>query len=235
MTHYNERVSDSTISEICALLGETDAKARWTIERIVSVLGEQRARELAAEALAAKDDPVTAVREDGHARTAGGMFFKLVKDRCDTPTRLRIFYPWRLKDRKAYAEPSRPALSWEARLPLLAKASLRPGVLRNMKVTLSGRPDSVVQQPDFVMLAMRNNAHPALPRGLPAPPAAQALVTVYVTRKHWGAVSAALASDPGDFLIVEGYALYDEAIKGLAVFATKVLTRNQTRSGDRER
>lgn len=229
VTQYNQRVSDNTVSEICALLGETDAKARWSIERIVTVLGEQRARELAAEALSAKNDPAAALREDGHARTAGGVFFKLVKDSCDTTTRLRIFYPWRLKDRKVYADPGRPALSWEARLPLLAKATLRPGVLRNMKVTLTGRPDSVVQQSDFVMLAMKNNAPPALPRGLPAPPAAQALVTVYVTRKHWGVVSAGLAADPEDFLIVEGYALYDEAVKGLAVFATKVLTRSQGR------
>jgi len=225
-------VPGNTANEICALLGETEPKPRWAIERIVVVLGEERARAFAAEALAlSQGDISAAAREDGHVRTAGGVFFKLVKDRCDTPTRLRIFYPWRLKDRKGYSEPRRPAPSWDERHTWLAGALRQPGLLRTMKVTLTGRPDKVIQQPEFVVFALKSAALPALPRGLPAPDEAQSLVTVYVTRKHWGTVSGALMADPGDSLIIEGHALYDEAIKGMAVYATKVLARSQVRVG----
>jgi len=66
---------------------------------------------------------------------------------------------------------------------------------------------------------------PDLPKGLPEPPAATRY-TVVIARKQWAKVAEALAADPEDAAIIEGYAALDPRVEGIGVYATSVTTKH---------
>jgi len=63
-----------------------------------------------------------------------------------------------------------------------------------------------------------------LTQGLPEPPAGTRY-TIFVARKPWTKVAAALAADPEDAAIIEGYAALDPRVDGIAVYATSATTK----------
>lgn len=93
-----------------------------------------------------------------------------------------------------------------------------------MKITLVGRPGKVIERQGFVLASMPAMKLPSLPKGLPTPPDHQTPQAVYIATKQWRRVAEAL-TNPEEVLIVEGVAVYDAQLKGLAVFATGVTTK----------
>jgi hypothetical protein len=75
-----------------------------------------------------------------------------------------------------------------------------------------------------VLTAMESAKAPALPKGLPTPPTTPTTYVVYIARKQWANVAAAL-ENPEDALIVEGWAVYDAELEGIAVFAMQTTTK----------
>ena len=93
-----------------------------------------------------------------------------------------------------------------------------------MKITVIGRPAAAVEQSQAVAVALVSEKVPDLPKGLPAPPAGTRY-TVFVARKPWAKVAEALAADPADAAIIEGYAALDPRVEGIAVYATSATTK----------
>ena len=93
-----------------------------------------------------------------------------------------------------------------------------------MKITVIGRPGAAVAQGQAVALALTSEKVPDLPKGLPEPPAGTRY-TVFVARKPWAKVAEALAADPADAAIIEGYAALDPHVEGIAVYATSATTK----------
>ncbi len=93
-----------------------------------------------------------------------------------------------------------------------------------VKITVIGRPGASVEQGQAVALALVSEKVPDLPKGLPAP-AAGTRYTVFVARKPWAKVAEALATDPEDVAIIEGYAALDARVEGIAVYATSATTK----------
>jgi len=93
-----------------------------------------------------------------------------------------------------------------------------------VKITVIGRPGAVVEQGQAVAVALVSEKVPSLPKGLPEPPAGTRY-TVFVARKPWGKVTEALAADPEDAAIIEGYAALDPRVKGISVYATSATTK----------
>ena len=93
------------------------------------------------------------------------------------------------------------------------------------KLTLIGRPGRVIQADECVITTLQSSGKlPALPKGLPAPPAQPTTFVVYIATKQWRKVETAL-KDPADALIVEGVPVYDERLPGLALLAQSVTTK----------
>jgi hypothetical protein len=88
-----------------------------------------------------------------------------------------------------------------------------------MKITLTGRPGKVVDKGTYILTTMPTQKVPTLPRGLPPIPAdaVPPQTLVMVAKKQWAKVDAASAAS---ILVLEGFALYEPAINGLAVLAT---------------
>jgi len=93
-----------------------------------------------------------------------------------------------------------------------------------VKITVIGRPGAAVEHCQAVALALTSEKVPDLPKGLPTPPAGTRY-TVFVAHKQWAKVAEALAADPEDAAIIEGYAALDPRVDGIAVYATSVTTK----------
>jgi len=93
-----------------------------------------------------------------------------------------------------------------------------------VKIIVIGRPGTAVEQGQAVVVALTNEKVPDLPKGLPEPPAGTRY-TIFVARKPWGKVAEALAADPEDAAISEGYAALDARVDGIVVYATSATTK----------
>ena len=92
------------------------------------------------------------------------------------------------------------------------------------KTTLMGAPKAVVDRGRYFVMALEYGGAPSLPRGLPSPPPGVIVYTVFITAKQWQPVAAALAADPVDQMVVEGFVYYDEALETLALLAQSATT-----------
>jgi len=222
---------------IAAVLGETMPPPIRTITRVVDRLGPDRARALLGQALTSEASGGL-VLPDGRRRTPGGTFLFLVRTAPDLSTddRASIFpkagYHAQGAGRgtPASASPaptaSAPLVWTDDTYRALAQQLQQDneGRATTVKITVIGRPGAAVEQGTAVVLALVSEKVPDLPKGLPEPPTGTRY-TVFVARKPWAKVAEALATDPEDAAIIEGYAALDPRVEGIAVYATSATTK----------
>jgi len=75
-----------------------------------------------------------------------------------------------------------------------------------------------------VLVAMVSEKAPALPKGVPTPADAKTAYLALIGRKQWAKVAEALAVDPADKVIVEGYPTVRPEFVGITVYATSATT-----------
>lgn len=209
--------------EIAALLGETEATPCAQILRVVERKGADWARALAREALTL-EAAGGRVRRDGERRTVGGIFFRLAKRRLTDDDRLFIWLELRDRPRPERARASRVP-SWAERGGAVSEAASAPGKGQSVKITLVGRPGKIVERDTYITTIIEAGKLPPLPKGLPTPPATTASYMVYIAKRHWNRVAAAIA-EPEDALIIEGVPLADREHGLYAVFALHVTTKS---------
>ncbi len=171
-------------------------------------------------------------------RTPGGVFFHLVRadDTLTREDRVYIFPPQFGRNGRTKAAgtaatqttPPSPAPSsaWadDGYRRVMGALQYTIGRATTVKITVIGRPGAAVEQGQAVALALVSEKVPDLPKGLPMPHVGTRY-TVFVARKPWVKVAEALAADPEDTAIIEGYAALDPRIEGIAVYATSATTK----------
>jgi len=221
-------------AEIATQLGETEPEPLQHLYRAVRHLGEGRARELVTQALTVEENGGMVVPDGSRRRTVGGVFFHLVRAEVGQKEFYRIFRPQgspKDKDKdKAPGSSSNPVAAGgdpfdEATFEAAAAEAMSDvGEATTVKVTLVGRPGKVVERGDVVLVGMRSEKAPSLPKGVPAPTVPQTDYMVIVARKQWSKVAEALAADPADKVIVEGYPTVRPEFAGITVYATSATT-----------
>jgi len=218
-----------------AVLGETMPPPLRIITRVVHRLGPARARALLGQALTVEAQGGLTL-PDGTRRTPGGVFFFLVRtsdevSRADKeyifPRRAVMMGSTTPAATRGTPAPAPPApLTWtdETYRALAPQLQQDPGRIATVKITVIGRPGTTVDQGTVVALALVSQTLPDLPKGLPEPPAGTRY-TVFVARKQWAKIAAALAADPEEAAIIEGYAALDPRVDGIAVYATGATTK----------
>jgi len=172
---------------------------------------------------------------DGRRRTPGGAFLSLVRtsDEVSREDKAYIFPRHGGRPMKAAGDdrPPTPAapppVAWtDETYRTLAQQFQQDNAGRatTVKITVIGRPGTAVEQGQAVVLALTSEKVPDLPKGLPEPPVGTRY-TVFVARKPWTKVAEALAADPEDAAIIEGYAALDPRVDGIAVYATSATTK----------
>lgn len=227
-------------------LGEIHWAPLHQISRIIAVVGDAIAQAWADEAvtLAASGEVLTT---DGQPRTAGGIFFRLARQRLDEAQRRAVFPNAaelrRLQQERARqglpaglnhagrpapsrpAAPPLPAFRWSEKTAIYQELQHAKGTVQSVKISLIGRPGRVVEKQDLVITMMTQMTAPkAFPKGVPTPPTTPTVYTVYIAAKQWQNVAKAMQNEQ-DSLIVEGFAAFDPGLEGMAVFATNVTTR----------
>ncbi len=220
------------------VLGETMPPPIRLITRAVDRLGPDRARALLGQALTVEAQGGLTL-PDGHRRTPGGIFFYLMRtsDALSREDKDYIFprqgsRPTRAGGSGTLASappaPAAPApVAWtDETFRTLARQLQQDnsGRATTVKITVIGRPGATVEQDQAVAVALMSEKVPDLPKGLPEPPAGTRY-TVFVARKQWAKVAEALATDPEDAAIIEGYAALDPRVEGIAVYATSATTK----------
>jgi len=174
------------------------------------------------------------VPDGSRKRTLGGVFFYLVRAEVGQKEFYRIFRPQgspKDKDKdKAPGSSSSPVAAGGEILDAAAfsaaavEAMSGAGEATTVKLTVIGRPGNVVERGDVVLVGMRSEKAPSLPKGVPAPTVPQTDYMVLVARKQWSKVAEALAVDPADKMVVEGYPTVRPEFAGITVYATSATT-----------
>ncbi len=225
--------------EIATQLGETERGPLGQVGRVVGRLGADRARTFLARTQEIETAGGLLLPDGSRRRTPGGVFFHLVRadDTLTREDRVYIFPPqFGRNGRKKAAGAATPATSpppaptpssaWADNDYHRVMAALQQNIGRatTVKITVIGRPGAAVEQGQAVALALVSEKVPDLPKGLPEPPVGTRY-TVFVARKPWAKVAEALAADPEDAAIIEGYAALDPRVDGIAVYATSATTK----------
>ncbi len=227
----------SSIGEIAAQLGETEIEVRRQIGRALRIIGEKRTQAFVAQALEIEASGGMMLPDDSRRRTLGGVFFHLLRRGVDRTERYRIFQPRDTRQKAPEAstasnratrapQPAAAPFDWAA-VAAAARAALA-AMDKEMTVkatlTIVGRPGNVTERGDVLVVVMRGDTAPTLPKGVPAPTRPTTNYLVLISRKQWRKVAEALAADPADKLLIEGYPTVQPAFAGITVYATSATT-----------
>jgi len=199
----------------------------------VDRLGAERARAFLVQVRAIEAQGGRMLPDGSRRRTPGGLFFLLVRQSADVSRRDKVYiFPQFYQHKKpraatgdnAAAAPASVAWTDDTYQALTPQLQQEPGRATTVKITVIGRPGAAVEQGQAVVLVLVSEKVPDLPNGLPEPPTGTRY-TVFVARKPWMKVAEALAADPEDAAIIEGYAALDPRVEGIAVYATSATTK----------
>ncbi len=221
---------------IAAVLGETLPPPLRLITRIVDRLGPARARALLGQALTVEAQGGLTL-PDGTRRTPGGVFFYLVRTSAEINREDKAYifprqggHPSQAGGASASA-PSSPPLpppaAWTDDDYRAINQHLHDEIGRATTVTITiiGRPSKVLDRGQTIVLSLRQDTAPALPKGLPAP-ATGTRYALLIAAKQWAKIAEALDADAEDALIAEGYPSLDPRFsQGITVHATNVTTK----------
>lgn len=214
--------SPQSAEALAQLLGETEAEPCTSIATIVQLRGLPWALHVLEKTRDIEAGGGMMTFDKTRRRTFGGVFFFIARRRLKDRERVLVFPGYEPPPKVEKPKP----FKWEDRLELVSEAVTQKGEATTVKITLIGRPGKVVVSPTktFVMTTLEQRKAPALPKGLPAPPATPTLYTVYIAAKKWDAVAQSLV-DPLDVLIVEGHPQVDLKTGTISVFALSVTTK----------
>jgi hypothetical protein len=231
-TTHSQELAEVTTT-IAEQLGETEPAPVSQIRRVVKALGTEQALALLKETRIIEAQGGLMLPDASRRRTAGGVFFHLIRTTVPQQVRTRIFPPPPPKPAVATAPGAKAAvlspLRWADRIAVLDEISTQKGILTTVKITLVGRPGKIVDRGTCIMTKMASSSVPSLPKGLPAVPATSTNYVVYIASKQWKKVAEAI-TDPDDTLILEGFPLLDSETSSIAVFVSNATTKNLQRA-----
>ncbi|MCA0452576.1 MAG: hypothetical protein LCI00_01210 [Chloroflexi bacterium] len=226
MEKLNRKALNKAVVEIANALGETEDIPIEQIRKIIQLFGVEFARKILDETMTVEAQGGLMLMDQSRRRSTGGVYFRLIRDNISLEQQFQIFPTPDWKRKALIPKPvSVPLLDWTERLAIIERLRVHQGEIVSMKVQLVGRPGSVVKRPDVVVTTMSYVASmPILPHGIPIPPQAPTLYTVYMTPKQWSSVEKPL-ENPEDRLYIEGVCAPDPESNGMAIFVT--LIRNE--------
>jgi len=232
-THPMSPEAQALAAEIATALAETEPQPLEQIARAVDRLGPERARVFLAQVQEIEAGGGQMLPDGSRRRTPGGLFFLLLRRSADVSRRDKVFIfphlfqqttPRAATGDSAATAPASVAWTDDTYRALARQLQHNRGRATTVKITVIGRPGTAVDQGQAVVIALVSEKVPSLSKGLPEPPAGTRY-TVFVARKPWPKVAEALAADPADAAIIEGYAALDPRVDGIAVYATNATTK----------
>ncbi len=220
----------AAIDEIAAQFGETEDEPKRLIKRALRTLGEERVRAFVAQALEVETAGGLLLPDGSRRRTPGGVLFHLMRTGIDKKTSRKIFWSHTTPQGQGPqgtaqgVDTDATPFDWTAFAAAAAEAMSGAGEATTVKLTVIGKPGTVVERGDVALVAMRSEKAPAFPKGVPAPESPQTDYMALVGMKQWRKVAEALAANPDDKVIIEGYPTVRPDFVGITVHATSATT-----------
>jgi len=222
-------------AEIATALGETVPDPMEQIARAVDRLGVERVRAFLAQVQDIEAAGGRMLPDGSRRRTPGGLFFLLLRQSTDLSRRDKVYiFPQFFQQTKARAATEDSAgaaqapVAWTDDTYRALARQLQQhssGRATTVKITIVGRPAKVLDRGQVIVLSLRQDTAPSLPKGLPEP-ATGTRYALLIAAKQWAKIAEALDADPEDALIAEGYPSLDPRFpQGITVHATSVTTK----------
>jgi len=225
---------DVIAGEIAAQFGETEVEPKRLIGRALRNLGEERVRAFVVQALEVEATGGLMLPDGSRRRTPGGVFFHLMRSGIDKKASRKIFWSHTTPQSQGTqrttlgAGPATDAgatpFDWTTFGAAAAEAMSSAGEATTVKLTVIGRPGKIVGRGDVALVALRSEKVPSLPKGVPVPSSPTVDYMMLVGMKQWRKVAEALAADPTDKLLIEGYPSVQPEFAGITVYATSATT-----------
>lgn len=236
------QADQSAVSEqIAAALNESNVDL---VRKVVQVIGPERAQAFLDKTLAIEANGGLLLEDGSRRRTPGGVFFHTVRNSIPVGERKRI-WPWTGEKTPPQPRPPKavqpqstppapepiPALPWDQALTIARKLQSAAKGEATVKLTLIGRPKQLGRVQTYIVCLIDARRAPALPKGLPIPPAdPQQTIAACLTEKQWHKVEASLQTNPTDELIIEGWPYYDPPKRLTVLLAQSVTTKLNQRN-----
>ena len=222
-------LSTDRISQLAAqfgdALGETAAKPIEQIGQLIEKCGLDFVEKIMAETEATEAAGGLLTHDRKRRRSRGGVFFYLAKGQMDAALRAEIF-PSFGKGGDGTIAP--PGIEWNDRIEPMKALRDGAGQISGLTVNLSGRPGRLHFDGSSVMtvIEQRQVKAPPYPKGVPHFDTIDGFTVYYVfmSLRHWKRVETAL-EDESDLLVIEGSAVYDPQLEGIAILSTRVSTK----------
>lgn len=216
----------TTADMIAEHLREEDVGAWRRILRIVVACGVDFSLDALRETYIIESNGGLLIEDKSRRRTMGGVWFHLIKHSISDELRDQLFqFVPRKQARSQKPKKVIEPFPWTDRKRVLQAALKGPGKVRIVKVTLVGRPVHVIEEPQCVIMAMKDTPRTSsLPKGLPEMPKNTTTYGVYLSLKHWARVKDAL-QNPDDELIISGHLAFDREMAQVCIFATEATTK----------
>jgi len=217
--------------EIATVLQETDPVPLEQLARTIEVMGEAFAREVLAETLKVEEAGGMLTNSGNRRRTAGGVYFYLIKGRLTPEERGKIF--------PHLAPRHKPGMTWEEREEVvrdLVHSGVDEAKLNTAILQLIGYVTEWRQVKETVILKMvyGHRSDFPLPRAVPSPAeGAPTSFIVYIGPRHWEKMSRVI-QDGRDPLVVEGVPFLDRQTNTLAVMAIFVSSKDMLKNERRQ-
>jgi hypothetical protein len=179
------------------------------LAKVLRTLGPERTAAILVDTLQQEAAGGLLTKDGTRRRTAGGVFFQLVRERVTRQERRQLFPRTAPPHGQARPQGVPQALTWDEAQTLMQMLAATPaGEARTMKLTLIGRPGKVEMRGQAVVFRMQGKPPGTLPRGLPPVPTTPPLTwNVMVALRQWNRVKDSIESNQDDQLIIEGYPL----------------------------
>lgn len=100
--------------------------------------------------------------------------------------------------------------------PTATEVPVTQGDVSNVKITVTGRPNRIIERGDVILMPMANTKIPMSNRNLPSPPADPVVYLVYLARNQWEKIASAVENSQAR-IIVEGYPFYDKKLGVISI------------------
>ncbi|MBO0777219.1 MAG: hypothetical protein J2P37_00125 [Ktedonobacteraceae bacterium] len=219
---YPLRGVAATIAE---QLNETEEHARKQIARICWALGDDQARQLLNRTFEIEAEGGRYIKDGSRRKTPGGVFFDLAYSEGKPLEGKKLYRPVYKKPASTkQPAPALPTFVWEDRGAMIEELKQQKGIASTVKITLVGKMGKWQNKGQFIAAVMQSTKVPALPKGIPTPPATNTPYVLFIGAKQWRNIEAA-ASDQDDSLIIEGYPQIDTRTGAINVFVTNATSK----------
>lgn len=205
---------NETAQKIAQALNETDSKPIEQIEKIVELLGEEKALSFLAQTLEIEAGEGMKTEKGDRRRTPGGVYFYLVRGGMTWGQRRKVFPYFNPHGKQ---KPKKP-YKWEDRERDFRLFGPRQIGVGKVEIKVVGKPLKVIEKSQVTIVTMRSGEPPSLPKGLPPAPSKPTVYLILIANKQWKKVKPYVA-EPDNKLIVRGWPIFDKKLGTITVLA----------------